>query len=79
MTRLDLLLSQPPLVCELASLWEKPRVKRPLKAMRHSQLPRLSSRLSCGPGVSLALALVIGPDWATDLVQCKLRRMQRLL
>ena len=72
-TRLDLLLLQPRLVCERASLWEKPRVRQPQKAMRQSQLPRLSSRLSYAP-VSLALALVIRPDWATDLAQYKLRR-----
>ena len=73
MTRLDLLLLQPRLVCERASLWAKPRVRQPLKAMRRSQLPRLSPRLSYVP-VSLALALVIRPDWATDLAQYKLRR-----
>ena len=72
-TRLDLLLLQPRLVCERASLWAKPRVRQPLKAMRRSQLPRLSSRLSYA-SVSLALALVIRPDWATDLAQYKLRR-----
>jgi hypothetical protein len=74
-TRLDLLLLQPRLVCERASLWEKPRVRQPQKAMRQSQLPRLSSRLSYAP-VSLALALVIRPDWATDLEQYKLRRIR---
>jgi hypothetical protein len=73
-TRLDLLLLQPRLVCERASLWAKPRVRQPLKAMR-SQLPRLSSRLSYSP-VSLALSLVIRPDWATDLAQYKLRRIR---
>src|SRR6266581_9649508 len=72
-TRLDLLLLQPRLVCERASLWAKPRVRQPLKATRRSQLPRLSSRLSYAP-VSLALALVIRPDWATDLAQYKLWR-----
>ena len=74
MTRLDLLLLQPRLVCERASLWAKPRVRQPLKAMQRSQLPRLSSRLSYAPDVSLVLALVIRPDWATDLAQYKLRR-----
>ena len=74
-TRLDLLLLQPRLVCERASLWAKPRVRQPLKAMRRSQLPRLSSRLSYSP-VSLALSLVIRPDWATDLAQYKLRRIR---
>jgi len=73
-TRLDLLLLQPRLVCEPASLWAKPRVRQPVKAMRRSQLPRLSSRLSYAPDVSLALALVIRPDWATDLAQYKLWR-----
>ena len=72
-TRLDLLLLQPRLVCERASLWAKPRVMQPQKAMRRSQLPRLSSRLSYAP-VSLALALVIHPGWATDLEQYKLQR-----
>jgi hypothetical protein len=75
-TRLDLLLLQPRLVCEPASLWAKPRVRQPLKAMRQSQLPTLSSRLSYAPDVSLALALVIRPDWATDLAQYKLRPIQ---
>src|SRR6266566_2021707 len=74
-TRLDLLLLQPRLVCERASLWAKPRVRPPQKAMRRCQLPRLSSRLSYPP-VSLALALVIRPDWATDLAQYKLRRIR---
>jgi hypothetical protein len=73
-TRLDLLVSQPRLVCEPSSLWAKPRVMQPLKAMQRSQLPRLSSRLSYAPDVSLALSLVIRPDWATDLAQYKLRR-----
>jgi hypothetical protein len=75
-TRLDLLLLQPRLVCERASLWAKPRVMQLLKATRRSQLPRLSSRLSYAPDVSLALALVIRPDWATDLAQYKLRRIR---
>ncbi len=75
-TRLDLLLLQPRLVCERASLWAKPRVMQPRKAMRRSQLPRLSSRLSYAPDVSLALALVIRPGWATDLAQYKLRRIR---
>src|SRR6267154_987824 len=74
-TRLDLLLLQPRLVCERASLWAKPRVRPPQKAMRRSQLPRLSSRLSYPP-VSWALALVIRPDWATDLAQYKLQRIR---
>ena len=74
-TRLDLLLLQPRLVCERASLWAKPRVMQPLKAMRRSQLPRLSSQLSYAP-FSLALALVIRPDWATDLARYKLRRIR---
>ena len=71
-TRLDLLLLQPRLVCERASLWAKPRVMQPQKAMRRSQLPRLSSRLSYAP-VSLAL---VRPDWATDLAQYKLQRIR---
>jgi len=71
-TRLDLLLLQPGLVCERASLWAKPRVMQPQKAMRRSQLPRLSSRLSYAP-VSLAL---VRPDWATDLAQYKLQRIR---
>jgi len=75
-TRLDLLMLQPRLVCERASLWAKPRVMQPLKAMQRSQLPRLSSRLSYEPDVSLALSLVIRPDWATDLAQYKLRRIR---
>jgi len=75
-TRLDLLLLQPRLVCEPASLWAKPRVRQPVKAMRRSQLPRLSSRLSYAPDVSLALALVIRPDWATDLAQYKLQQIR---
>ena len=74
-TRLDLLLLQPRLVCEPASLWAKPRVRRHQKAMQRSQLPRLSSRLSYAP-VSLALALVIRPDWATDLAQYKFWRIR---
>ena len=74
-TRPDLLLLQPRLVCERASLWAKPRVMQPLKAMQRSQLPRLSSRLSYAP-VSLALSLVIRPDWATDLAQYKLQRIR---
>ena len=73
MTRLDLLLLQPRLFCERASLWAKPRVRQLLKAMLRSQLRRPSSRLSYGP-VSLALSLVIRPDQATDLAQYKLRR-----
>jgi hypothetical protein len=75
-TRLDLLLSQPRLVREPVSLWEKPRVRRPLKAIRRCQLPRLSSRLSYALDVSLALALVIRPEWATHLPQYKLRRIR---
>jgi len=74
-TRLDLLLLQPRLVCERASLWAKPRVMQPQKAMRRSQLPRLWSRLSYAP-VSLALALVTRPGWATDLAQYKLQRIR---
>jgi hypothetical protein len=74
-TRLDLLLLQPRLVCERVSLWAKPRVLQPLKAMQRSQLPRLSSWLSYAP-VSLALALMVRPDWATDLAQYKLRRIR---
>jgi len=74
-TRLDLLMLPPRLVCERASLWAKPRVMQPLKAMRRSQLPRLSSLFSYAP-FSLALALVIRPDWATDLARYKLRRIR---
>jgi hypothetical protein len=64
------------LVCERASLWAKPQVRQPVKAMCRSQLPRLSSRLSCALDVSLALAQAIRPDWATDLAQYKLRRIR---
>jgi len=71
-TRLDLLLLQPRLVCERASLWAKPRVMQPQKAMQRSQLPRLSSPLSYPP-VSLAL---VRPDWATDLARYKLQRIR---
>src|SRR5258708_28257843 len=71
-TRLDLLLLQPRLVCERASLWATPRVRQPLKTMRRSQLPRLSPRLSYAP-VSLAL---VRPDWATDLAQYKLQQIR---
>ena len=74
LTRLDLLLLQPRFVCERASLWAKPRVMQPLKAMQRFQLPRLSSRLSYAPAVSLAPSLMVRPDWATDLEQYKLRR-----
>src|SRR6476619_2379610 len=73
-TRLDLLLLQPRLFCERASLWAKPRVRQPLKEIRRSQLRRPSSRLSFYAPVSLAPALVIRPYWATDLAQYKLRR-----
>src|SRR5882724_751527 len=71
-TRLDLLLLQPRLFCERASLWATPRVRQPLKTMRRSQLPRLSPRLSYAP-VSLAL---VRPDWATDLAQYKLQQIR---
>jgi hypothetical protein len=70
-TQLDLLLLEPRLVCEYASLSAKPRVMQLLKAM---QLPRLSSRLSYAPDVSLAPSLMVRPGWATDLAQYKLRR-----
>src|SRR6478752_1722424 len=73
-TRLDLLLLQPRLFCERASLWAKPRVRQPLKEIRRSQLRRPSSRLSSYAPVSLALAQEIRPDWATDLAQYKFRR-----
>jgi hypothetical protein len=75
-TRLDLLLLQPRLVCERASLWAKLPVRQPLKAMRRSQRPRLSSRLSYVPDVSLAVAPVIRPDWAIDLAQHKVRQLR---
>ena len=71
-TELDLPLLQLRLFCERASLWAKPPVRQPLKAMRPSQRPRLSSRLSYAPDVSL----VIRPDWATDLAQYKLRKLR---
>jgi len=71
-TRLDLLLLQPRFVCEPASLWARPQVKRLAKAMRRSRLPRLPSRLSYAYDVSL----VIRPDWATDLAQYTLRRIR---
>ena len=74
--RLDLPLLQLQLVCERASLWEKPRAGQPLTAIRWSQLPRLWSPPSYAPDVSLALALVIRPDWAIDLAQYKLRRLR---
>ena len=74
-TRLGLLLLQPRLVCKRASLWAKPRVRQPLKAMRRSQLPRLSCRLSYAP-VSLAPSLMVRLDWATDLAQYKRRRFR---
>jgi len=70
-TRLDLLLLQSWLVCEPASLWAKPLVTQPLKAMRRFPLPRLSYA-----PVSWALALVIRPDWATDLAQYKRWRIR---
>lgn len=76
MTRLDLPLLQLRLFCERASLWAKPRVMQPLKAMQRSQLPGLSSRLSYAPDVSLAPSLMVRPDWATDLAQYKLRRIR---
>ena len=76
-TRLDLLLLQRWLVCELALVWAKPRVRRPLKAMQRSQLTQPLSPLSCEPYVLLALALVMPPDWAaTALAQHKLRRIR---
>src|SRR4029077_13843626 len=75
-TQLDLLLLQPRLFCERVSLWAKPRVRQPLKEMRRSQLLRPSSRLSFYAPVSLALAPVIRPDWATDLAQYKFRRIR---
>ena len=75
MTRLDLLLLRPRLVCEPASLWAKPPGRQLMKAMRRFQLPRLS-RLSYASDVSLALSLVIRPDWATDLAQYKLQRIR---
>src|SRR5262249_57907490 len=75
-TRLDLLLLQLRFVCECASLWAKPQVKRPLMAMRRCQLTRLWSRLSCASDVSLPLAQAIPLDWATDLAQYKLRRIR---
>jgi hypothetical protein len=71
-TQLDLLLLQPRVVCEPASLWAKPLVKRPLKAMWRCPLARLSSRLSYASDVSP----VIRPDWATDLAQYTLRRIR---
>jgi hypothetical protein len=75
-TRLDSLLSQPLLACECASLSAKSRVRQPVKAMCLSQLPRLSSRISCALDVSLALAQEIRPDSAIDLAQYKLRRIR---
>jgi hypothetical protein len=73
---LDLLPLQPRIVCERAWIWAKPRAIQPMKAMRRSQLWRLSSRLSCALYVSLALVPVIHPDWATVLAQYKLRRIR---
>ena len=73
-TQLDLLLSQPRLVCERASLSAKPRVRPPVKTMWSFLLPRLSSRLSYAPDVSLALAR---PDWATDLARYKCRQIRQ--
>jgi hypothetical protein len=76
-TRLDSLLLQRWLVCEIASLWEKPPVRRPLKEMLWSQPSQPLSPLSYEPYVSLALALVRPPDWAVrDLAQYKLRRIR---
>jgi hypothetical protein len=71
-TQLDLLLLKPRVVCEPASLWAKPLVKRPLKAMCWCPLPRLSSPLSYASDVSL----VIRPDWAIDLAQHKLQQVR---
>src|SRR2546430_16058215 len=73
-TRLDLLLLQPRLVCEPASLWAKPRVRQPVKAMRRAQLPRVSSPVSFAPDVLFALSLGICPGWGADLSQYKLWR-----
>src|SRR5215472_2091195 len=74
--RLDLPLLQLQLVCERASLWEKRRARQPLTAIRWSQLLRLWSPLFYAPDVSLALALVIRPEWAIDLAQYKLWRIR---
>jgi len=71
-TRLDLLPMQPRFVCEPASLWAKPLVKRLAQAMRRSRLSRLPPQLSYASDVSP----VIHPDWATDLAQYRLRRIQ---
>ena len=75
-TRLDLLLLQPRLVCERASLWAKPPGRQLMKAMRRFQLPKLSSRLSYAPDVSLAPSLMVRLDWGTDLARYKLRRIR---
>jgi len=75
-TRLDLLLAQPRLVCEPASLSAKPRVMPPVKTMWRFLLPRLSSRLSYAPDVSLALARL---DWATGLARYKYRQIRQQL
>ena len=72
-TRLDLLMLPPRLVCERASLWAKPPGRQLMKAMRRFQLPRLS-RLSYASDVSLAPSLMVRLDWGTDLARYKLRR-----
>jgi hypothetical protein len=73
-TRLGLLLSQRWLVCEFASVWEKPQVTQPLKAMQRCRLPGLSCRLSYAPAFWLALPQAIRLDWATGLAQYKLQQ-----
>jgi hypothetical protein len=71
-TRLDSLLLQLRFVCEPASLWARPLVKRLAQAMRRSRLPRLPSRLSYATDVSLA----IRQESAIDLAQYKPRRIR---
>ena len=64
----DLQLLQRPPLCERVFRWGKLQVTR-------LDLLLLQPRLSYAP-VSLALALVIRPDWAIDLAQYKLRRIR---
>ena len=64
----DLLLLQRRPLCGRVFPWGKLQVTR-------LDLLLLQPRLSSAP-VSLALALVIRPDWAIDLEQYKLRRIR---
>ena len=64
----DLPLLQRPPLSERVFPWGKLQVTR-------LDLLLLQPRLSYAP-VSLALSLVIRPDWATDLAQYKLQRIR---